>query len=175
MLFLSPPVVRTSAYEAGLLRAKPLTFGIYQEALHAFAACATRQYPGLRFSFPALPGTPYLDAISYHYVSPNDAPISPTDNTAMRHTVGLCFSEYAVAVAATWQIQNKLTGAVLDTQRVGFLSCMRSAGVSISASATFAQIHTFFDTSGWSKSLNNTQSAAATVCQTKYAPFLGSL
>lgn len=170
--YKAPPLM-TTPYEAKLLQTHPMTYSVYQEALHAFASCVDSKQPGDDVTFVPEPGLPYMDAIQTIYRGP---PLPPqTTNFNQLSPAVVCYSEYAVAVAATWQVQNYLSGNILVAQRSSFLSCMRAAGVQISSTASFATIHSFFDTTTWFKNLSSAQRKAGGVCETKYGQFLSSL
>ncbi len=168
----APPVM-TTPYEERLLETHPMTYAVYQEALHAFASCVTRKYPGTVVTFTPLQGMPYMDGIGGTYHGPQLPPQTTNFNKVSPFAV--CYSEYAVAVAATWYQQNYLSGNILVAQRSSFLSCMRAAGVQISSTASFATIHSFFDSRAWFKNLSTAQNKAGTVCEMKYGQFLSSL
>ena len=170
--YKAPPLM-TTPYEDKLLQTHPMTYSVYQEALHAFASCVDSKQPGDDVTFVPEPGLPYMDAIQTIYRGPQLPP--QTTNFNQFSPVVVCYSEYAVAVAATWQVQNYLSGNILVAQRSSFLSCMRAAGVQISSTASFATIHSFFDTTTWFKNLSSAQRKAGGVCETKYGQFLSSL
>ncbi len=112
-----------------------------------------------------------MDAVQFGYNGPQLPPQTTNFNEVSRYS----YSEYAVGVAATWYRQNYLSGNTLVAQRSSFLSCMRAAGVQISATASFATIHSFFDTRAWFKNLSTAQRKAGGLCETKYGQFLSSL
>ena len=136
-------------------------------------SCVKLIYPGTVVTFTPLQGTPYMDGIGASYHGPQLPPQTTNFNKVSRYTV--CYSEYAVAVAATWYQQNYLSGNILVAQRSSFLSCMRAAGVQISSTASFATIHSFFDSRAWFKNLSTAQRKAGGRCETKYGQFLSSL
>ncbi len=168
----APPVM-TTPYEERLLETHPITYAVYQEALHAFASCVKQKDPGTIVTFTPLQGTPYMDAVQFGYNGPQLPPQTTNYNEVLPTAV--CYSEYAVAVAATWYRQNYLSGNILVAQRSSFLSCMRAAGVQISSTASFATIHSFFDSRAWFKNLSTAQNKAGTACEMKYGQFLSSL
>ena len=170
--YKAPPLM-TTPYEERLLETHPMTYAVYQEALQAFASCVTQKDPGTVVKFLPVPGLPYMDGIQFGYNGPQLPP--QTTNYHQVLPTAVCYSEYAVAVAATWYRQNYLSGNVLVAQRSSFLSCMRAAGVQVSADASFAEIHSLFDSRAWFKNLSAAGLKAAGVCETKYGQFLSSL
>lgn len=170
--YKAPPLM-TTPYEERLLETHPMTYAVYQEALSAFASCVTRKFPGTVVKFIPEQGTPYMDMVEVEGIGPGPTQQKPNFDQVSPNAV--CYSEYAVAVAATWFRQNYLSGNVLVAQRSSFLSCMRAAGVQVSADASFAEIHSLFDSRAWFKNLSAAGLKAAGVCETKYGQFLSSL
>ncbi len=165
---VNPPVVQTTAFENSLLQTKPLTFAIYVQAMQAMVKCSAQTLPGLTVKL--VPGA----TLSYVYDLETDYSGPPSDVPALQ-VVGECAAKYSAAVEAAWQIQNRVSGAALVTQRQQFLQCVIAAGVQIPATATFAQIHSYFTKEGWASSLSAAQQRSAASCVHQFGAFLNSL